>query len=164
MCNQDIRTWEAGDVPDIARIMASHPLWQHYGVTTDRAKIRVKTLLDEGESGIVAVVPESHAVMGFVLFNDHTFGDSGYVRLFGVSPDCTSRGLGDRLLDYTQRAMVANGTQRVVLLCTEWNVGARRFYERHGFVRVGILTDWVMDGTNEVIYAKHLSVMRPGLA
>lgn len=49
-----------------------------------------------------------------------------------VAPECVGGGIGSRLLDVAKTARPA-GLQ---LWTFESNLGARRFYERHGFVRV----------------------------
>ncbi len=151
-----IRPWQNDDVNGIARIMASHTLWQRYGVTVKGATVRLRTLWHDQEQGFVAVDPQAGKVIGFALYNQRSFGDSGYIRLFGVDTSATSQGLGRRLLSVVEAALSQAGVARLLLLCAEWNTQAQRFYEGNGFARVGLLPDWVIDGTNEVIYAKHL--------
>jgi GNAT superfamily N-acetyltransferase len=57
-----------------------------------------------------------------------------------VDPDYTGRGFGSRLLDVAKHAYPAG----LDLWTFEANTGARRFYERHGFVAVA-----ATDGNNE---------------
>ncbi len=153
--NVDIRAWQLQDIPAIASIMATHTLWQHYGVTEASAEHRLTALFEKGEHGLVAT--RAGGVEGFVIYNAHTFGESGYIRLFGVDPHHTSAGTGSRLLSAVEQRLRQDGVGRLVLLCTEWNERARRFYRRQGFYEVGVLPDWVMEGTHEVLYAKMLS-------
>lgn len=151
-----IRYWTHQDVAAIAEIMAAHALWQHYGVTRENAEVRLLKLSRQGEWGFVAEESESGAISGFVLFNGQTFGESGYVRLLGVRPGSTSGGLGAVLLKRVEEHLLQQHIYRVVLLCTEWNDDAQKFYRRQGYDRVGRLPDWVMPNTAEVIFAKHL--------
>ncbi len=149
------RKWRASDISAIAALMASHPLWQHYGVTISSATTRLNALFTAHEWGIVAQAQEE-GLVGFVLYNAHTFGDSGYIRLIGAAPGMTGHGIGEGLLHEVEQDLSSRHVKRLVLLCTDWNHGARRFYERHGFTEVGALPNWVQAGTTEVIYAKHL--------
>lgn len=152
--NMDLREWQPKDIPAIASIMATHTLWQCYGVTLTSAERRLTALFEQGEPGLVAA--RTGGVEGFVIYNAHTFGESGYIRLFGVDPHHTSAGTGSRLLSAVEERLHQDGVGRLVLLCTAWKERARRFYRRQGFFEVGVLPDWVMEGTHEVLYAKML--------
>lgn len=150
-----IRSWTEDDIAGMADIMCSHALWQHYGVTRASAADRLVNLFAALEQGFVAE-DEHKKLMGFVLYNALTLGNSGYIHLFGIHASATGHGLGQDLLGYVERDLRTHQVNRLVLLCTAWNHGARRFYERMGFVKVGELPDWVQNGTTEVLYAKHL--------
>ncbi len=153
--NYFIRVWTERDIDDIAALMCSHALWQHYGVTLASATGRLIDLFAANEKGLVAE-NEAHQIMGFIVYNASTFGNSGYIRLFGIQPDVTSRGLGQELLSAVECELREHHVNRLTLLCTAWNYKARRFYERRGFDKVGDLPGWIQDGTTEVLYAKHL--------
>lgn len=148
------RPWRKVDLKDIGRIMADHELWVRYGVTLISARTRLKVLWEAGELGFVAT--SGDGVAGFALYNTMTFGRQGYIRLLGVSQGATSQGIGAGLLSAVERVLVQQDIHRLLLLCADWNDRARAFYERHGFFRAGVLPNWVMDGTDEVLYAKRL--------
>jgi GNAT superfamily N-acetyltransferase len=150
-----IREWLSIDIPSIAAIMADHPLWQHYGVTESSAQHRLTILWQDQERGFVSMSGNGF-VEGFVLYNTQTFGNNGYIRLFGVAQNLTSKGTGAKLLSAVEDRLREDGIDRLVLLCTEWNGRARQFYVRQGFFEVGILPNWVIEGTHEVMYAKTL--------
>ncbi len=149
------RRWEFCDIPEIAQLMSVHALWQHYGLDRATAETRLHQLWREDESGFVWE-PEPGKILGFVLFNRSSFGGSGYVRWVGVAAGATGLGIGPRLLQCVEHDLRQNSVFRLLLLCTAWNHGARRFYERMGFSEIGRLPDWVLKGTTEVLYAKHL--------
>jgi len=62
--------------------------------------------------------------------------DGEWVRQLFVAPEHTGQGIGQRLLD----AMLAEAVVAAIPVCRLWtfqrNAGARRFYERNGFVAV----------------------------
>jgi GNAT superfamily N-acetyltransferase len=66
--------------------------------------------------------------------------EPGWVNQLYVDPAFTGRGLGSRLLDVASERN-PNGLE---LWTFQSNTGARRFYERHGFVAVA-----TTDGDNE---------------
>jgi ribosomal protein S18 acetylase RimI-like enzyme len=66
--------------------------------------------------------------------------EPGRIDQLYVDPEFTGRGLGSRLLDVAKQT----NPRGLDLWTFETNTGARRFYERHGFVVVG-----ATDGDNE---------------
>jgi GNAT superfamily N-acetyltransferase len=66
--------------------------------------------------------------------------EHGWVDHLYVDPDHTGRGLGTRLIEHAKDRNPAH----LDLWAFQSNVGARRFYERHGFVAVEMT-----DGDNE---------------
>jgi len=73
--------------------------------------------------GEVRVAEETGAVVGFIAVRD------SWVNQLYLRPDATGHGLGGRLL-----AQATQGLDVARLYCFQANAGARRFYERHGFV------------------------------
>jgi GNAT superfamily N-acetyltransferase len=76
------------------------------------------------------VVAELDSVIGGVA-SLHT---SGEIRLCYVAPERQRSGLGTALLVALEAVATARGIQKVILKST---VGARAFYERHGYVPSG---------------------------
>ena len=71
-------------------------------------------------------------------------GDTGSVDLIGVQEGYRSAGLGHVLLEHGFAACRERGATRVRVVTEAENVGACRFYQRHGFVAVA--TDLVWHG------------------
>lgn len=74
----------------------------------------------------VTVASRNEDIVGFIAIDGKTIAHL-YVR-----PGETGRGIGSRLLDDAKAGMWSGG--RYSLWCFEANAGARRLYERHGFV------------------------------
>ena len=60
----------------------------------------------------------------------------GWIEQLYAGPGSTHQGLGTRLLQQALAELHAQGADTVRLWCFQANTGARRFYERHGFVAV----------------------------
>jgi GNAT superfamily N-acetyltransferase len=60
----------------------------------------------------------------------------GWIDQLYVEPGFTGNGLGAALLRQALAELHAAGAHPVRLWCFQANTGARRFYERHGFVAV----------------------------
>src|SRR5262249_45065623 len=78
-----------------------------------------------------------------------------YLRLLLVAEAWSGRGLGGRLLaEVEDRARAFSN--HLYFLVTADNVGARRFYERHGCRLVGSLPGLVRPDLDEILYYKEL--------
>ncbi|MFO7634881.1 MAG: GNAT family N-acetyltransferase [Caldilinea sp.] len=143
-----VRPMRLGDVPAVAAIMAGNTLWQRYGVTVDSATLRLQEGLEHGAT--IAVVEVGGSVAGFVWYAvEGAFQRSGYIMLFGVDPTRRAQGLGRALLTHAEDALFATSSS-IVLLVSDFNEEAQRFYRRHGYMQVGVLPDYVMAGVNEL--------------
>ncbi len=60
----------------------------------------------------------------------------GWIEQLYAEPGHTGHGLGSALLRHLLALLRAAGAHPVRLWCFQANTGARRFYERHGFVAV----------------------------
>ena len=93
------------------------------------------------------------SAIGFVwAVQRGAFDRSGYIPVLGVETSYRSGGIGMALIEAAEEYL--RPASDVVLLCTEFNTDAQRFYERHGYVRVGILPDYIAPGIAELIYRK----------
>lgn len=148
-----VRPAAAQDVPAMAAILAGHALWRH--LPEEAWRQRLEEMLADGHEAFVHTDGEGK-VDGFALVSDRTFGDCGYLRLIGVSPGATGAGIGGALLSRVEGHFARRGRRALVLMCTESNAGARRFYERAGYRAVGAFPDWVREGETERLYVKEL--------
>jgi ribosomal protein S18 acetylase RimI-like enzyme len=150
----DIRPMTLADVSAVAAIMAGNPLWQHYGVTVAAATQRLQRGL--AGSATIAVAEVAGRVAGFVWYVvEGAFQRSGYIMLFGVAPDLQGQGIGRALLAHAEHALFA-ASSSIVLLVSDFNHQAQRFYQRHGYIQVGALPDYVKPGVSELIYYKRM--------
>ncbi len=152
--NVVIRPLNEQDIHACARIMADTALWQRYQVTPARAERRFQQGWEKGAA--VFVAEQQGDVVGFVWCVPRgAFDRSGYIALIGVDTSRRKQGIGARLLHHAE-AFLARHSADVFLLVSDFNVSAQRFYERHGYVRVGALPDYVLPGVTELIYRKRL--------
>jgi len=87
-------------------------------------------------AGGVLVAPEAPAagaaLLGFVA--PALDNGTGWIEQLYLAPGHTGRGLGAALLHAALAQLRQRGCDSVQLWCFAANHGARRFYERHGFV------------------------------
>jgi GNAT superfamily N-acetyltransferase len=85
---------------------------------------------------------EDGEIVGFVVLH------GGWVDHLYVEPGATGRGLGRALLDHAKAQRPAS----LDLWAFQANTGARRFYERHGFVAVAQTVGDTEEGAPDVHY------------
>ena len=100
----------------------------------------------------VWVVPGTDGPRAFVILDMHG-AFTGYVQTICVRPDERGRGLGTRLLGWAE-ARIFRESPNVFLCVSSFNPGARRLYERLGYVVVGTLDDYIVRGHDEVLMRK----------
>ncbi len=147
-----IRSLLAEDIPACAHIMAANPLWQRYAVTEELAARRLANGFAQTSAILVAVVEDEP--VGFIWYVEKgAFNRSGYIMLVGVAPDTQHQGIGAALMDAAEQALFSSAKD-VILLVSDFNLGAQRFYQRRGYQQVGLLPDYVVPGVAELIYRK----------
>jgi GNAT superfamily N-acetyltransferase len=79
-----------------------------------------------------------------------------YVQFLGVLPEFQRRGLGASVLDWIESEARRGNERNLWVAASDFNVGAIRFYEAHGFALVAALPDLVRDGRTELLLRKRL--------
>jgi ribosomal protein S18 acetylase RimI-like enzyme len=149
-----IRALAAEDLPALARALAALPLMVRYGNTPEKLERALSAALGRGEGLLVA--EEGGALAGLAWFlTTGTLAMGGYLRLIAVLGAGEGRGTGSALLTAFEAA-VARESAHAFLLVSDFNAGAQRFYERHGYGRVGALPGLVLPDVGELLYWKRL--------
>ncbi len=148
----ELRPAAEADLPALAEGLAGLPLMVRYG--RDRARLEgdLAAALARGDGLLLAVEAGRPAGLAWFL-RQGTFGLGGYLKLMAVLPGAQARGTGAALLAAFE-AEVAAVSRHAFLLCSDFNEGARRFYQRHGWQRVGALPGLVLPEVAEEIYWK----------
>ena len=150
-----IRPLRAADIPALATLIATTPLWQRYGVTTVSAARRLADGLAQAATILVAEV--NNAPVGFVWYaTQGAFQRGGYVMLIGVASQARSQGIGQALMHQAEAQMFAS-VPSIFLLVSDFNQAAQHFYRRLGYQQIGAIPDFVMPGITELIFYKHIS-------
>ena len=89
------------------------------------------------DSVLIAMVGDHPVGMLQMDFQQEADKKTGRVPFFYIMPDYRSRGLGVQLLGQAVSAFRARGRQYLRLRCAPENARARKFYQSHGFYKVG---------------------------
>jgi GNAT superfamily N-acetyltransferase len=149
----DVRPLREADLEPLAAWLITLPLMQRYGLTAEAALRQLQTARRRGDTLITAADDADYPVGFAWMMPTGAFGRSPYLRLIGVHPDWSAQGIGARLLDAVE-SLAWSQADALCLLVSDFNLGAQRFYERHGYSRVGALADYVVPGVTELLYWK----------
>ncbi|ACM20855.1 N-acetyltransferase, GNAT family [Geotalea daltonii FRC-32] len=100
---------------------------------------------------------------GFIWFTGAgMFYGFPYIRLLAVNPACRSDGIGSFLLQYVEDLLRQRQARKVFLTVAEFNLRAKRLYERLGYGEVALISDLYIAGYAEHVMMKQLDeVPRP---
>lgn len=138
------------DVPVIVQWMVAMPLWQRYGITENGARAQFTEALKRGDRLLVAGADTCAFAW---CMPGGAFGRSDYLRLIGVRADCAGQGIGAALL--TEIEARAH-SRDLLLLVSDFNEGAQRFYRRMGYEQIGAIPGYVLPDVTELIFRKRL--------
>ncbi len=103
----------------------------------------------------VFVAHDERGPCGVILLHPCGLAGSPYVKSVAVVADRRSRGIGAALMDFAE-GRCREGARFLFLCVSDFNERARAFYEARGFVEVGELPDYVVDGASEILMRKTL--------
>lgn len=85
---------------------------------------------------------------------------SWYINILATFPQHRGKGFGSELLRIAEVRARETKTERMSLIVSDANAGARRLYERHGFAELAtrpmVKEDWKHEGRNWVLLIKDL--------
>jgi len=149
-----VRPLAPAEIPALARALAALPLMVRYGRGAEALERALAAAHARGEG--LLVEEEEGGLRGLAWFlRDGTLGLGGYLKLIAMLPGTEGRGAGAALLAAFE-AEAARASRHAFLLVSDFNAGAQRFYERHGWVRAGSLPGLVLPEVSEVLYWKRL--------
>lgn len=150
----EVRPLSESELPALARALADVPLMVRYGRTPKALARALVAAHGRGERLLAAV--DGGALRGLAWFlTQGTLAVGGYLRLIAMLPGAEGKGAGAALLGAFE-AETAKESRHAFLLVSDFNEGAQRFYERHGYVRAGALPGLVLPEVAEVLYWKRL--------
>jgi len=151
-----VRPMTPDDFPLVAEWMVQMTLWQRYGLTVERATNNFQNAFQRAEVLLVADAGADNIGCGFAwCVPQGGFGRSMYLRLIGVRQERARAGVGAALLRSAEEA-ASKGGNELFLLVSDFNLDARRFYQRQGYEQIGAIPGYVLPDVTELLYWKQL--------
>ncbi len=153
---------EAGtpeDIPDCVRIACATEIGKRYGFIPATMTRKIKERLEQGALLLVARESSetaSHGILGFAWVEPAgAFGAAPHLKLIAVDQSIRSKGVGALLLNEFESRTQSYG-RAWLLLVSDFNDRAIKFYEAHGYSIAGRLEQFVRPNIDELImYKRH---------
>lgn len=147
-----IKRMEEGEAQESARIACHSLIGKRYALGEDSL---TKSLLAAREKGEILLVATSDGtVVGFAWIDPKgAFSSAPYLRLIAVDEKFRGRRVGSLLLEAFEENTGYVGRD-YLLLVSDFNEGAIRLYEKHGYEQRGSLPDFARPGITELIMVK----------
>ena len=129
-----------------AQLMAGNDPWLTYRCSVQWSR---HVLNWPGSSLYVAAAEE---IIGFILLHQKGFLGSPYIAAVVVAQEFRGTGTGGSMLEFAEQAFA--GARHAFLCVSSFNSRALPFYQRHGYVKVGELPDFIADGFSEFLMCK----------
>ena len=134
-------------------VLASEP-W----ITLGYGEADVQALVRSAATDHLLLASIHGRVVGFALSAPGVLLGE-YLKLLVVEARHQANGIGRRLMDaLEQRAF--RRWPNVYLCVSDFNLDARRFYQRLGYEEIGTLADLLVPGTGEILMRKSISAWR----
>lgn len=130
-----------------ARLMASSEPWITLGRNYEAALRVVRDPTRE-----VYLARDDAGLAGFLILC-MTGAFVGYIQTICIHPDRRGQGLGSRLVKFAEERVLEE-SPNVFMCVSSFNHDARRLYERLGYLVVGELTDYIVEGHSEILLRK----------
>ena len=133
-----------------ARMMAESEPW----ITLERGyDDSLEIIADPSREVYLAAIGDE--IAGFVVL-EMSGAFVGYVKSICVSPVWRGKGVGGRLMAFAEERIFSEAPN-VFLCVSDFNEGARRFYERLGYEVVGELRDYIVPRRSEMLMRKSIA-------
>lgn len=104
------------------------------------------------KSGELYVVYVENEIAGCILLEMH--GNlKGFIRSFCIDENYRGSGVGAKVLRFAEKRIFQD-SPNVFVFAASFNEGAKRFYEKNGYERIGVFKDYVQKGSDEILYRK----------
>ena len=118
----------------------------------------LKLFLDRSRD--IFIIKDNNEVIAFCVIDINSF-PKPYISVLGVHPTYQGKGIGTFILKWAENEYgKING--KIFIAVSSFNSLAKKVYERFGFVQIGELKNYIIDGHSELLMQKVADVRGAG--
>ncbi len=133
-----------------ATMLANSDPWIRLGVKQEQL---LKTCHDPEYQLFIAHLNDTPC--GVLIIDPHGIAGSPYIKSIAVSPGNRSNGIGAKMVSFAE-ALFSKQSKHIFLCVSSFNSGARKFYSKLGYSKVGEFENYIIQGESEILMYKRL--------
>lgn len=106
---------------------------------------------------LYAALVDAVCVGFFYYIPKGAFHSFPYLHLIAIKADYRGRGIGTEMLDLLEN-IAFEEANKLFLVAADFNLDAKRFYERNGYRQIGVIPDLYRAGMNEYLMMKEKDI------
>lgn len=130
-----------------ACLLSENEPWLSLGRTYDYTMGKIRD-----SAGDLYVVYCGSELAGCILLEMHGTL-RGFIRSLCIDPQYQGLGLGSKVLAFAEK-QIFDSYPNVFVFAASFNEGAVRFYKQNGYEHIGTFTDYVVAGSDELLFRK----------
>lgn len=139
-------------ITDCTEILQKSELGNAYFGDKQKAKAMLQYALEKKE--LYIALNEQGECVGFIYcMQNGVFGSYPYLHIISVKEDCRGNGIGSLLMSYFEEKYPSD---KYFLTVDDFNINAKKLYERLGYQCVGQLPDFYKKGIDCYLMMKRL--------
>ncbi|MBQ8790066.1 MAG: GNAT family N-acetyltransferase [Ruminiclostridium sp.] len=139
-------------ITDCTEILQNSELGNAYFSDEQKAKAMLQYALEKKE--LYIALNEQGECVGFIYcMQNGVFGSYPYLHIISVKEDCRGNGIGSLLMSYFEEKYPSD---KYFLTVDDFNINAKKLYERLGYQCVGQLPDFYKKGVDCYLMMKRL--------
>ncbi len=139
-------------ITDCTEILQNSELGNAYFSDEKKAKAMLQYALEKKE--LYIALNEQGECVGFIYcMQNGVFGSYPYLHIISVKEDCRGNGIGSLLMSYFEEKYPSD---KYFLTVDDFNINAKKLYERLGYQCVGQLPDFYKKGIDCYLMMKRL--------
>ncbi|MEN8247922.1 MAG: GNAT family N-acetyltransferase [Bacteroidota bacterium] len=135
------------EISTCAEIMVNSEPWITLGYSIEKVLKNLKDSMNE-----VYTAKMNNEIVGVIIVQ--TKGAfAGYLKSIVVKEEWRGQNLGEAMMEFVENKMFSESTN-VFLCVSSFNERAREFYTKRGYMEIGVIKDYVVEGYDEIIMRK----------
>lgn len=133
-----------------AEIMAGTEPW----ITLGMSSCHLRDSMNDSLNKVFAAYVQDEIVGTFVIQTEGAF--SGYLKSIAVKSDWRGKNLGTIMMTFIENEIFSS-CANLFLCVSSFNSDAQRFYLKLGYVKIGVLENYLVDGYDEILMRKTIA-------
>ncbi|HHQ45360.1 MAG TPA: GNAT family N-acetyltransferase [Candidatus Altiarchaeales archaeon] len=156
--NYEARELVADDIPKIRQILRESSFFNQLEVKDTLKLIKDHFQYPDGETFKTLICNADGKFAGFLCYGTDVGEKTYEIHMLFVADKYKRNGVATHLLEHTEKKLRKNKCRMLYLYTSSSKeyLPARKLYQKKGFMKTAVVSDYFHDGDHKIIYAKRL--------